>query len=1357
MRYMLTLFITTALYAYQGIAPERIPPELRPWQDWVLEGHRGALCPTALEDPEKTYCAWPTRLDIRVDGAGGSFAQDWQIFNDSWIALPGGPGLWPQQVTVNGKAAAVIDKDGVPSLFLTVGSAHLEGAWRWQKAPQILNIPSQVGLVSLTVDGRVVRSPHRDEQNQLWLNLDKGGEDENEERLVVTVFRKFVDQVPMFDQTQVELEVGGQAREVTLPNPLIEGFTPLSLESDLPVRLDQQGNLVVQVRPGTWQLRLRSRSAGAPTELALAAKAAPWPETELWCFEARPQLRAVTPEGLPAVDPTQTRLPAEWQSLPSYEAAANGRLVLTEQARGLGAGSPDNATLTRELWLDGNGRGFTFLDHLDCTLNRQWRLAMTSPYLPGRVLLDGQPQLITVLDQASEPGIEARRQQLQLRVDGRIEARTLTMPSTGWSLTLDTMDTTLHLPPGWRLFAALGPDTVVGDWLHQWRLWDFFWVLVFSVGISRLYGKRAAAVAVVAMASLFHIVPLVPMFFVVLALAGLQRATAEMRWNGIVAVGRWLAFAILLVGAFIFLKSQILFAFYPQLAQAPPIQAFADATMAGAARDEVLEPSDSEQMIIAESPQAPAPEKQAVERKYTVQVQSGKVQTGPGIPNWSGELAHLTWKGPLDPDLETTLVLIPPKLGFILIFLRLALLLWVLSLLADVRRLMKARLSGAGVLVLPLLLLVPTRAVAQTPSKETLDELRTLLLRKADCYPRCAEIAWGELTDAGGELQLALEVHAVVAAAIPLPGQPAETLLDGRPANLTLDGGLIALIPPGVHRITATYRPDSGGRLRWNFRLIPRQMSAKLAQWRVSGIAPDGTCGETLELTPPIAKVEGSVDAGTKEQFQAFFTVTRTVTMDRIWNITTEVRRHNEGAAVIEIPLLPGENVVSGERVVDGKVVVNLAADADSYTWHGTADPRTSWRLDAPAEGNWSEVWRFQPSMLWHLAWQGTPAIEMFDGGGTWTPSWHPRPGESLDLTIVQPKASEGQVLTFDLVELRVEPGLRSSQATLTLRTNSSLGGEHTILLPPDIEIRSQTMDGNAVPPRLEQGQLKLPLAPGEHTHQIVWNSREGLKVWLRSPTIDLRQPAVNITTAYELPLSRWLLWVWGPRSGPALLFWGVVLVLLLTAYALSRSKLTSLSLLQWFLLGLGISQLHVLAGVAVVAWFGLVALRGRLEPQHLQRAWFILLQLAIVVLTLVFAVLLMAVLYTGLVAMPNLYLLNASDFNGLSLSWYQDRIDGVLPSVLMVSLPFWVYRVMMLLWALWLANSVMTWIQMGWKSFSLHGIAPKSEPRVRRQQPLPETGETEPSGPSEPPPVDAAEQRPPVPEAADDDGKNAT
>jgi len=55
-------------------------------------------------------------------------------------------------------------------------------------------------------------------------------------------------------------------------------------------------------------------------------------------------------------------------------------------------------------------------------------------------------------------------------------------------------------------------------------------------------------------------------------------------------------------------------------------------------------------------------------------------------------------------------------------------------------------------------------------------------------------------------------------------------------------------------------------------------------------------------------------------------------------------------------------------------------------------------------------------------------------------------------------------------------------------------------------------------------------------------------------------------------------------------------------------------------------------------------------------------------------------------------------------LHWYQDRFTDLMQPAWVVSVPVLAYRLLMLLWALWLAASMLKWIKWAWESFSTGG-----------------------------------------------------
>ncbi len=313
-------WLTVLPAAAEPLAREQVPEALRPWTDWVMHGHEEAFCSLLQGATDHRQCAWPSRLTLDLDARAGRFTQDWLVQRAGWVPLPGDPARAPLDVRADGKPAAVTFRSGVPSVRLERGAHTVSGVFEWDSLPELLPIPAETGLVGLALNGKPVAFPNRDPQGQLWLQRRAVASTE-ESRLDVVVHRRVIDDIPLQLVTRIELKVAGPGREMLLGRALPDGFVPLSLTSALPSRLEPDGHLRVQVRPGTWVLELAARHEGPASALTLSAAEGPWGAEEVWVFDARPDLRLASVEGVPVVDPQQTELPEEWRQLPAYRLA----------------------------------------------------------------------------------------------------------------------------------------------------------------------------------------------------------------------------------------------------------------------------------------------------------------------------------------------------------------------------------------------------------------------------------------------------------------------------------------------------------------------------------------------------------------------------------------------------------------------------------------------------------------------------------------------------------------------------------------------------------------------------------------------------------------------------------------------------------------------------------------------------------------------------------------------------------------------------------------------------------------------------------------------------------------------------
>jgi hypothetical protein len=136
-----------------------------------------------------------------------------------------------------------------------------------------------------------------------------------------------------------------------------------------------------------------------------------------------------------------------------------------------------------------------------------------------------------------------------------------------------------------------------------------------------------------------------------------------------------------------------------------------------------------------------------------------------------------------------------------------------------------------------------------------------------------------------------------------------------------------------------------------------------------------------------------------------------------------------------------------------------------------------------------------------------------------------------------------------------------------------------------------------------------------------------------------------------------------------------------------------------------------VAGAVLVVAWLLALAWRGA-KGQELSDLAFNLAQIGLVLLSLQALSALAAAVAEGLLGQPAMQIAGNGSGTGsgvTQLIWYQDRGGETLPQPWVLSAPLWVYRLLMLAWALWLANSLLNWLRWGWRCFSAGGLWRKS------------------------------------------------
>lgn len=1342
--FIFAIFISTvAASAAPPFDLDSIPPSLEPWKAWVLHGEEDRFCPVSYNNGEEYKCLWPSRLNLDLDTKGGRFIQQWLVFAKDWVPLPGNRKIWPQDVKVDGKVVPVVEKEGIPCVYMTTGRHLLKGVFSWNEMPEIIRIPEASGLVSLAINRKQIDFPVLDTRGRLWLQKRNGIHAEGK-RQEVRIYRLIDDTIPMQVTTYLKINVSGQARKIKLEKVLLKDFIPMSIKSPLPARLGTKGELMIQARPGRWEIKILSRSKGPVYKLGPEKTAY---GQEIWSFKAQNHLRMVRTEGIQSVDPNQTDLPSKWKKLPAFIINPDNVMTLKEIRRGDPDPAPDQLHLKRTWWLDFNGSGFTIQDRIHGTMSRQWYLAMNLPGILGRVSVDGTDQLITGQDKDKKPGVELRRGKLDLLAESRYEASTNNLPAVGWDHDFQSVSGSLNLPPGWRLLTAGGVDVMPGTWFQRWTLLDLFLTLIISLTVLKLWNWRWGLLALVTLALTYH-EPGSPriVWLHLLAASALLRFLPDGWVKRVVGVWRLASIVTLLVIAIPFMVQQVRWGVYPQLETHGTggwltTQRSIDSTLKA---EGVMESRLAHRKRKAALTKMPYASSGAVQKSLDyrqeqavfIQDPNALIQTGPGLPSWKWRSFAMKWNGPVNKDQQVRLLLLPPFVNFILGFVRVLFLALLIFGLIDFKRWKIQAGSFAPAAVVLCMLLLPGISAGETksacyPSPEFLEQLQERLLEKPDCLPECADSPKIEIFVKSDSLQILFYVHAAVEAAVPLPcpsaasWQPRQVLLDSFPATgLARDkeGLLWILVPKGIHTITLIGKTPLENSFQILLPLKPHRGIIKSKGWDVQGVDSNGLLDESIKLTRQEKKTSKQ-RADAAMTLEPFLHIKRVLSLGLNWQVMTTVKRMTPPGTpvVVSVPLIAGESVTTaGIRVEKGKTLVHMGPNVKEVRWISSLKQSKAIILLSPKSVPWAETWVLDASPIWHCEHSGIPIIFHQDQSGLWRPQWQPWPGEQVTINISRPKAIVGQTVTIDETRLTFTPGKRFDKAALLLKIRSSEGGQHKITLPEDAKLQKVKISGKMQPIKEQKREVIIPLKPGSQTVDLQWHQSSDSSLLATAPGVNIGKDAVNADVVFQMPRNRWILMTSGPRLGPAVLFWSYFAVIILAAIGLGKTAWTPLKTRHWLLLGLGLTQVHPLVAIMIVGWLLALGLR---QKHQFSKTWFSFnaTQIVLVAWTVAALIGLYVSIQKGLLGIPSMQIAGngSSDF---WFHWTQDRIDGTMPQPHVLSLPLFVFRILMLLWALWLAHSLLKWLHWGWQCFSEGGLWKKVI--IRRKKDLDEPPE---------------------------------
>jgi len=1299
---MVWLFSVSVVASAQPMRVDQVPSQLSDWVDWVLHDEKAIGCPYRYDQNNKT-CAWPSRLKLTLMDNGGDFSQRWKLYNDSLIRLPGEAEHWPLDVKSQGDALLVQSVNGRPYVKLPAGEHVISGQFKWKKLPKSLTITPDIGLVDLQVNNNVVARPQFGGNGQLWL-LQTDDEQVSEDNIDLQVFRRVIDGHPITVETLIKLRVSGKQRNANLSSVLLDDFVAVALDSDLPARLESGNHLKVQLRPGEWSIRATGRALGDLTQFTMPKVSDSWPKQEVWVFVNDNNMRQVQVTGGTSVDPNQTRLPNEWRGLPAYLLNSEGVADLAQ----------NDLRLYREMWLDFDGHGYSIKDQLSGQL-RQSRVNVLPSLELGRVSINEQPQLITRQTNDESVGVEVRQSSLNLNAESRYADHHSLLPVNGWQLDFQHVEARLHLPAGWRVLTVMGVDNVPNTWVQKWTLLDLFLVMIIVMSIRHFYGWTWAGISLVTLVLVWQESGAPTLVWLnLLAVTALLSVLKENKLSKLLRSYRWATFVVLSIIFLSYMIDTIRISIYPQLergysqqwdtannARNYPSLKLAEPTMLA---DEAV----VEEIVVAgtrATAQSSVRKKISLNNTLSKQVDlktidpNSLIQSGPGLPSWQGRRSiNLNWSGPVNADQTSRIVLLSPIMNLVVRLLGLVLLLalaWRFvrndsqptdaSPVRDwFKSLKQASAAVLVLLILPMFDPLSTASAQAIPDPEMLDTLKQRLVKAPECVGNCAQIEQMKIT-----------------------WLPERVIVDLEPAvALARDkNGLLWLsIPKGLHDVVLSGGLSKRLSLPLPLPLTPKFISwaSEDDSWTLEGINDNGIANSQLQLTRVLNEENQQSFQADNTTLPSFVKVERNLQLGLDWYVHTTVTRISpkQTPLNVTVSLLDKEQVLDAKLTVkEQQVKLKFTANQPRISWTSKLDSGSDVVLTASNSSEYLEVWSVDASPVWHVEPTGLPVNRYLHQNGEQqrvVPVWQPWPGEQLVLNIGRPVGVSGQALTIQGSQLAVNVGKRVNDVVLKLAVRSSRGTQH------DIELQL-TIDGVEQRIQLNENKLNLTLKPGKQEILISWREPSAQKLGYKFPVVNLGLPSVNAHAAIKLPRSRWVLWANGPTLGPAVLFWGVLLALLVFSIALGLSKLTPLTTLHWFLLSIGLSQTLPALVVVVVVCFIALSVRERLKFDY--KNWqFNLMQVALMGLIFVSVSIMVGAVANGLLGSPDMQIAG----NGSSsyyLKWYQDRVIDVLPQPYVISVPMWIYRVLMLAWAMWLATSLLKWVQWGWQALNKDGF----------------------------------------------------
>jgi hypothetical protein len=1346
--FLLCTYLTSPLaFAQDNEAAHSVyvPPSLAEWREWVLYEQAHLFCPQQQQSHNDSgqkkphLCTWPKALMVQAFDDHAVFESHWYSYSESEIPLPGNDEYWPTQVFIDGEAAVVTpNAQNLPSIRVQAGEHEIRGRFDWNQLPDYLAIPRESTLVTLSINGKPVVPLNREYANELYLSSGRTPQ-QQEDQIQLVVGRVIQDGFPLTMQVHIELFVYGQSREERIGPIALPGFEVVSVESKLPTSINDDGSMQVQLQAGEHKIIALLRAVEPLESLHKPTLPEPWPAEEVWSFAPDAQLRTIRIESATLADRSQVQLPIDFPYDHSLYLMGNqDQMQLVELSRGQGKVS-NELTIQRNAWLSFNGDQLINQDTILGTMRTGWRFNVSQPFHLKQVvdndLYYDKHKLITQQSNSEGPstpqeGIEWRSSQVNISATARTDFQSA-LPLSAWQQTIQSIETRLQLPPGYRLLHASGYDRIHNSWLSRWNIFSVFLLILTTTVVYRLFSWPQAIAAFLLLSLGMH-EPYIPKLLTLLSalLLLINSWFTQSRFKSFIHKVTTLAVVLLSIQLFFFSLNQIQTALYPDLENQSvafnlgTLKKQLDRENKFAAVELESEAILDEIMVTGSRVSSPAQE-------IISNDPDAHTQAGLGVPEWSWNQYILYRNGPITNDEQQQLFILYPWQSFVihclLVLLGGYLLLCFARLIFGRGNTANSVVPASLFLMISLSLFTPHWALAQEsyPSEQQLAELQQRLLSTTHCQAVCTSLSNVTLSDneVGNLINLSGDIHSKDSTTFLLPSYNNEqpwaireiTINDQAIPVYHHDGDYLIPVSPGINRLSMVVDSQGYRQLSFTFASQQAYFETKLQHWQSSGLFNHRLNNNTLTLSRLSTQTTNPGESKASYQAKPLIEVERILSLDLEprFEIRVEHAFSSATATHVELPLLDNEMFLTSYNDAqhqDNKVSFTLES-GDQHRLFTRLPLLQHYEWQANTNPDIAERWSILVSPLLNVRINGTPLLAPTGGFGSGYIYFYykPRSGEHISIEVSRPKAVPGNTIAIQNAHHELSVGRRLSESRLDMDLTVTNSGVYQIPFPDHAELLSVSLNDDELPVQVIDGVIELPV--NQSTQSISLNWRQAIdKNWhLKTPALDLQQPMANITTVINAPEERWLLWVYGDGIGPALRFWSLLAFMVLVAFALSRVPASPLAFHQWLLLGFGFSAVHSWWFVWIVGFFFILAKR-RSNPPNFEHKWRSrAIQSGFTLLSIITFILLLNTVVSGLLSQPDMHIANPLS-RYAPLHWYQDMSSGTLPVSGVISVPMWFYRVAMLLWALWFSLQFVQWLRWTWGSLNAGGFWPEAK-----------------------------------------------